>query len=175
MPVGGSSVELFQEGDQTESTVSDEGGNYQISVYPAEGVYDLRATNKKMGNWRRGIELRSGERVKVDLIIRNSISISGTIRMLDNSTPVTSMPIELVKLKPDSPLSLPTLKPDHFDEVYSTTLSNLDGDFQFVNLLSGEYIVGSSTLSVELGVKKKSCIMKFHGFGNDFSRAFGAG
>jgi hypothetical protein len=53
------------------------------------------ATSNELGNRRDGIRLREGEQ-KIDLTLKEAISIEGTITMLDDTTPHVAVSVQAI-------------------------------------------------------------------------------
>ncbi|MCZ6677620.1 MAG: carboxypeptidase-like regulatory domain-containing protein, partial [Candidatus Poribacteria bacterium] len=95
-PIPNADVGLQQNGDDIAIAGTDALGNYQVSVYPVDGAYDLWATEGNRGDWELGISLKAGERRTLNLTLNEAISISGTLLMLDEITPHTGCVVQAV-------------------------------------------------------------------------------
>ena len=130
-PISNADVGLEQDGEKMAQTTTDDSGSYRLNVYPVRGVYDLSATSGEKGVWRQGIRLGEGERRAMTLTLKEAVSISGTLLMLDDKTPHAACVVQAVKPAADS--NEPT--------VVATTLSDENGEYRFTNLSSGEHQV----------------------------------
>ena len=125
VPIPNADVRLEQNGGEIGQTQTDASGGYYIDVYPVHGLYNLSATCGNLGNWRFGIQLREGERQTLNLMLKEAISIEGTILMYDNTTPHAVVPAQAVM----------------DGKVFATTLSGERGKYSFINLKPGRYQV----------------------------------
>jgi len=122
-PIPNAIVRLEQNELEMASATTNAEGNYQMSIYPVRGLYALSATSGSLGDWQFGIELGEGERRKLNLTLKEAISIEGTLLMLDDVTPHVAVPVQAICN----------------GEVMVTTLSDESGKYQFINLKPGQY------------------------------------
>ena len=127
-PVSFADIHLYQDGSEIARTLSD-WGEFQIDVYPADGTYQLSATEGTHGSWQRDIDLRSGYRVQRQLVLRDAVQIRGTALMADGYTPHVAVPVQALRLEADGA------------HVVQTALTDEGGEYQFVNLAPGRYQV----------------------------------
>ena len=120
-------VHLWQGSTLIAKTETDSKGNYQFSVYPASGHYDIQATHGDRGNWTRGVQLSTGVRVNMNLTLQKAISISGHLLTLDN-TPHAGVLVEALSLDESGPRQRRV-----------TTFSDKAGRYKFINLEPGSY------------------------------------
>lgn len=121
-------ADICLEQDETvvTQTKTDKSGSYQLDVYDVSGIYNLSATSGELGSRKFGIKLAEGEQRDLDIVISESISISGSLSMLDEEkTPHDAVAIQAVSVRSSI--------------VASTVVSGSDGKYRFVNLRSGEY------------------------------------
>ena len=111
-------------------TQTDSEGRYQLVVFN-EGPYDLTAQLADFGTSHAGLRLQSGERRTLNLVLRENISLSGTVRTLDG-TPMAAVPVQVVS-EEDPPRLLAT---QHSDE---------RGEYRFAILKPGTYRVRCQT------------------------------
>ena len=91
-------VLLLEQGSKEIARIrTDTSGSYRLSVYPAQEEYNLKATCGAKGGWWFDIRLREGENRRLNLTLKKSISISGTLLMLDNATPHTGVPVQAIQ------------------------------------------------------------------------------
>jgi hypothetical protein len=129
-PKSYANVVVEQEGQEIAETWTDASGNYRISVHPVKGSYDLSATHGTLGYRSSGLRLRQGERTTLNLQLKESLSISGTLMMLDNQTPHAGVMVQAVRAVSDD-------KGEPI--VVATVISDDNGKYQFVNLKPGQY------------------------------------
>ena len=120
-------VHLWQGRTLIAKTETDSKGNYQFSVYPASGHYDIQASHGDRGNWTRGVQLSTGVRVNMNLTLQKAISISGYLLTLDN-TPHVGVLVEALSLDESGPRQRRV-----------TTFSDKAGRYKFINLEPGSY------------------------------------
>ncbi len=121
-------VHLWQGSTLIAKTETDTEGFYQFSVYPASGHYNIQATHEDKGNWEMGVQLPAGDRAKMNLTLRQAISISGNLLALDNNTPNAGVLVEAILIGENSA-----------GQKRTTTLSDSRGRYQFINLIAGSY------------------------------------
>ncbi|RKU20608.1 hypothetical protein C6503_05595 [Candidatus Poribacteria bacterium] len=120
-------VNLWQGRTLIAKTETDTKGNYQFSVYPASGHYDIQATHRDRGDWKMGVQLSTGARVNMNLTLQKAISISGNLLTLDN-TPHVGVLVEALSLGERGPRQRRV-----------TTFSDKVGGYKFINLEPGSY------------------------------------
>jgi len=125
-------VQLEQDGEEIAKTQANGSGNYSIAVYSPRGSYDLSVTSGEKGVWQLGIRLYEGERRNLNLTLKESISISGTLLMLDNRTPHVATVVQAV---------IPPADSEGEPVLAATTLSDEAGRYRFLNLKPGRYQV----------------------------------
>jgi len=126
-----------QDGEEIAKTQANGSGNYSIVVYSPRGSYDLSVTSGEKGVWQLGIRLSEGERRNLNLTLKKAISISGTLLMLDDTTPHVACVVQAVRPPPNGE-GEPT--------VIATTLTDENGKYQFINLKPATYQVRCYTL-----------------------------
>ncbi|MCG9134319.1 SpoIIE family protein phosphatase [Candidatus Poribacteria bacterium] len=126
-PLSNAIVYLWQGRTLISKTETDAKGNYQFSVYPASGYYDIQATHGDRGNWKMGVQLSTGARVNMNLTLQKAISISGHLLTLDN-TPHVGVLVEALSLGESGPRQRRV-----------TTFSDKVGRYKFINLEPGSY------------------------------------
>ena len=122
-------VHLEQDSLEIAHTQTDASGRYRLSIYPVRGVYDLWARTSEVCDWQFGIRLREGEHRQLSLTLKETGSIEGTILMLDDTTPLMSVPVQAIFLGKDNVLGRPI----------ATTLSDEKGKYKLTNLIPGRY------------------------------------
>ncbi len=120
-------VNLWQGRTLIAKTETDTRGNYQFSVYPASGHYDIQATHGDRGTWKIDVQLSTGVRVNMNLTLQKAISISGHLLTLDN-TPHVGVLVEALSLGESGPRQRRV-----------TTFSDRVGRYKFINLEPGSY------------------------------------
>jgi hypothetical protein len=125
IPVQRASVRLEQNGEEIAQARTDRNGSYLIAISrPVGDLYDLSATSGELGDWRYDIRLREGEQ-RIDLTLKEAISIEGTIMMLDDTTPHVAVPVQAIV----------------GEKVIDGVLTDGDGRYRLINLRSGQYNV----------------------------------
>jgi signal transduction histidine kinase/ligand-binding sensor domain-containing protein/CheY-like chemotaxis protein len=118
----------------TLSQLSTGEGAFSFVSFPESTEYELVLTEGDRGV-RRKIELHPGESIHADLTLKEAISLSGSVRALDNS-PQASVVVQV--LRRDSSGSTAAVP-------VTAMLSDSAGEFKFVNLPVGEYLVRCHT------------------------------
>ncbi|MDE0401094.1 MAG: carboxypeptidase regulatory-like domain-containing protein, partial [Candidatus Poribacteria bacterium] len=126
-PLSNAIVNLWQGRTLIAKTETDTKGNYQFSVYPASGHYDIQATYRDKGDWKIGVPLSIGARVNMNLTLQKAISVSGHLLTLDN-TPHVGVLVEALSLGESGPRQRRV-----------TTFSDQVGEYKFINLEPGSY------------------------------------
>ena len=130
-------VHLWQGSTLIAKAETDTKGSYQFSVYPANGDYDIEANHGDKGKWEIGVQLSAGARVKVDLTLQNAVSISGSLLKFDN-TPHVGVVVEALLLEKNG-----------YYQRRATTLSDNRGQYKFINLRTGQYLLRCHTLKTQ--------------------------
>ena len=120
-------VHLWHGSTLIAKTETDSKGNYQFSVYPASGHYDIQATHRGQSNWKIGVQLSTGARVNTNLTLQKAISVSGHLLTLDD-TPHAGVLVEVLSLGESGPRQRRV-----------TTFSDKGGRYKFINLEPGSY------------------------------------
>ena len=150
-------VQLEQSGVEITQSQTDASGSYRVSVYPAHRQYDLAVTAGELGSWRLGRRLHNGERRTLNLILKEAISISGTLLMLDDATPHVFVPVQAL-----------------IDErVIATTLSDENGEYQFINLKPGRYQVRCQVLDGYFYYRTTDDVLRFTFYDSAMGQAVG--
>ena len=126
-PLSNAIVNLWQGRTLIAKTETDTKGDYQFSVYPASGHYDIQATHRNKGDWKMGVQLSTGARVNMNLTLQKAISVSGHLLTLDN-TPHVGVLVEALSLGESGPRQRRV-----------TTFSDQVGEYKFINLEPGSY------------------------------------
>ena len=129
-------VHLWQGSTLIAKTETDTKGSYQFSVYPANGYYDIEASQGDKGSWT-GVPLSASARVNMDLTLQKAVSISGTLLKFDN-TPHVGVVVEAVLLGKNGS-----------SQRQATTLSDNRGQYKFINLRIGQYQLRCHTLKTQ--------------------------
>ena len=125
-PMGDVIVHLVQGDVEIAQKVTDALGQYQIVIPRLTGeLYDLFASSGTHGQMLLDMSLHKGESRSFDLVLREAVSIQGTLMMLDNATPHVAVPVQAIRN----------------GEVMATALSNAGGRYQLINLKPGRYQV----------------------------------
>src|SRR5262249_3964195 len=72
-------------------------GVYSIAIYAPNGSYELSAKEGNLGARRAGFQLRAGENQRLDLVLKEEVSLSGHVLALDGKTPLSSVVVQVVK------------------------------------------------------------------------------
>ena len=149
-------VGLHQNGKEIAIAKTDGSGEFQLSVFPAKGAYDLSVRSGRLGIWRMGFPLENGERKEFDLELDEAISIAGTVRTLDSKTRQIAVPVQAVFVSGG----------DTTESVSAAVLTDEYGEYRFVNLKPGPYKIRCQTAdglfyfgAVESGVSERAFIL----------------
>ena len=132
-------IRLEQNGKEIIRAYTESPGRYQFFLYPRSvESYDISATHCDKGTWKMGIRLHPGEHRVIHLILKEAVSIEGTLMTLDDVPAHVAVPVEAVMLGSG----------DSSDDgkVVATTLSNNGGNYQLINLKPGRYQVRCQTI-----------------------------
>ncbi|MFC1713492.1 two-component regulator propeller domain-containing protein [Candidatus Poribacteria bacterium] len=130
-PIADASVRLKLDGEKIVETATDVSGRYLIVLPHLEaGLYDLLAEKDERGDRHLGVRLAKGKQRTLNLVLREAISISGTLRMLDDKTPHVAVPVQAIR----------------DGKVIDTKLSDKRGAYSFINLKPGEYQIRCQVL-----------------------------
>ena len=126
-PIPEAEVRLEQNHEEIVRGQTDTSGRYRLRVdaYRVRGRYDLSAIHGELGDWRLDIPLREGSRETVNLTLKTAMSISGTVLMLDDTTPHVALLVQAVQS----------------DTVVDAVLTDKSGKYRFLNLKPGRYQV----------------------------------
>src|SRR5262249_52032842 len=72
-------------------------GTYAVAVYSPSGLYDLWFKEGNFGAWQPGLELHAGENRRLDLVLKEEVSLTGHVLALDGRTPLPSVVVQVVK------------------------------------------------------------------------------
>lgn len=124
-------VSLFNQGQLLVHLVAENASSYHCSLYPVpEGEFELTAINGTQGVRLPNLRLRPGARQNIDLQLQEAISLEGRAVMLDADE------------SPHVGLQIQALRADRPPVTVRTTAK---GNFQFVNLEPGDYLVRACT------------------------------
>ena len=129
-------VHLWQDSTLIAKTETDIKGSYQFSVYPAHGNYDIEASHGDKGNWTE-VSLPAGARANMNLTLRMTVSISGSLLKFDDKPHVGVLVEALLLDKKGS------------SQRRATTLSDNRGQYKFINLRPGRYQIRCHTLKTQ--------------------------
>ncbi|MBC8236506.1 carboxypeptidase regulatory-like domain-containing protein [bacterium] len=135
-PLSNVNVSLEQNGKRVAETQSDDSGNYRLEAFPVRGLFDLSATHGNLGTRLSDLQLQESERRHIHLILKEAVSIEGTVLMLDDTTPHVSIVVEAMIIHGNDSLNHPV----------ATTLTDESGKYRFVNLKPGRYQVRCQAL-----------------------------
>jgi len=135
-PIRYANVRLEQNGEKITQAQSDAEGNYRLVILEkVRGLFDLFATKDELGDLRLGLRLRlglsakrietKGESRTLNLTLKEAISISGKLMMLDDMTPHVAVVVQAVS----------------DGKRIATVLSDEEGKYRFINLKPGQYQV----------------------------------
>ena len=129
-------VHLWKDNTLIAKTETDTKGNYQLSIYPANGNYDMEASHGDKGNWTK-VSLPDGARLNMNLTLRMTVSISGSLLKFDDKPHVGVLVEALLLDKKGS------------SQRRATTLSDNRGQYKFINLRPGRYQIRCHTLKTQ--------------------------
>ena len=125
-----SEIPSIGNGKTNASTNADNTSNYRMVFYPTPQPYDLSATWNEKGNWRLSIRFSPGEHRMLNLMLIQAVSISGTLLAYDN-TFHTDVSVQAIRMDESTGQQ----------RVVATTLSGESGNYRFINLKPGRYLV----------------------------------
>jgi len=128
----GAFIRLVHNDEIVTRTETNGSGHYRIIFYPKVEPCDVSATWREKGNWEVGFRIPPGAHKTINLTLKQTISISGTLFAWDN-TPHLGVPVQAVRNDKN-------LRP------ISTTVSDESGKYSFVNLKPGNYLIRCYTL-----------------------------
>ncbi|MBM3235622.1 hypothetical protein FJZ31_04920 [Candidatus Poribacteria bacterium] len=131
-PIPYAVLRLEENGKDIAQTQTDVEGNYCLSVYPVRGPYDLSVTAGELGAWQLDLHLREQENQRLDLTLKEAISLSGAVLASDN-TPQVSVPVHAIALDEREGGDKGKLK------IIVTALTAENGQYRFINLKPGLY------------------------------------
>jgi len=130
-PFPGVVMHLKQDNIGLIQTETNDSGNYWIAISNLpHGLYNLFATKGEQGDLHLGITLDAGKRQVLNFRLKEAISISGVLLMMDNRTPHVSVVVQAIQ----------------DGKTIATALSDEDGKYQFINLKPGRYQVRCQVL-----------------------------
>ena len=154
IPIPKAVVSVQQNGKEISQTLADDKGNYRLNIYPVYGVYDISASSGERGTWETGVALRPNARYRLDMTLKYAVAVSGTVWMLDGTTPHVAIPVEVVKIdKGQSTIDTGQEKRVN-SNIVATVLSDENGRYKFINLLPGVYLIRCQTPSGYIYYKK---------------------
>ena len=128
-------VTLEQDGKTIAKTTTFDTGYYRLVIYPTYESYDLLAMWNEKGDWQLKLHLSDGEYRSCNLALKRTVSISGTLFAWDK-TLHAGVSVQAVRFNEDTGLR----------KVVATTLSDESGNYRFLNLKPGRYMVRCYTL-----------------------------
>ena len=134
-PLNNALISLEQDGKTIKKTITDDAGNYKMVIFPTKESYDLGVTWYEKGDWQLNLNLHPGERRQMVLTLKQTISISGTLLTFDSTLHV-GVSVQAVRIDKDK-----LAKSNFNPQMISTTLSNDGGEYRFINLKPGRYLV----------------------------------
>ncbi len=97
-PPGYASIWLAQDGQEIAETLADrQTGQYSFALYSSATPYDLEASSGDRGDWKLGIQVQPGVRQEVNWVLKNSVSISGTVFSLDTNQPLNAVIVQALR------------------------------------------------------------------------------
>lgn len=157
-PVGGALVQFYDQGEPIARLLTDSSGRAEAVLYPVAESYDVRITSGEAGSWLQDLNFLPGEKPTVEVVLEESISISGTVLAMDGS-PQNAIVVQALRVS-EEPVSRPssrrprngTHEPQLNSGEYATipsvlpmppfsdtVLSDAQGNFRFINLRPGQY------------------------------------
>ncbi len=127
-PIYKARIQLERSGEEIATVNTNILGEYRIVIPHPAGLYNLSATADSLGSRQPGIRLHEMEYRTLDLKLREVISISGRLLMLDDVTPHASVVVQAVRASGE-----PT--------VAALALSDETGEYQLINLEPGPYYI----------------------------------
>ncbi|MBI4662638.1 MAG: hypothetical protein HY735_27815, partial [Verrucomicrobia bacterium] len=147
-------AQFYAKGAEVVRMKTDQSGKVEARLYPLAEEYDLRVTAGEMGAWLFGVSFRPGERRKIEVVLKDGLSVSGQTLAMDGS-PQTEIVVQALSENARS-AALPLrrestaeqLRPAEDGKIRSllplpafseTVLTDTNGFFRFVNLRPGQY------------------------------------
>jgi serine phosphatase RsbU (regulator of sigma subunit)/ligand-binding sensor domain-containing protein len=139
-PVPLATVRIEQKGQHIFERQADTTGQYQVSIFPVYGRYDLTAFSDQTGNWLLNQKIQVGTRKEHTFHLKPAISIEGSILMLDKQSPHVDLVVQAMK---PAAIKVEREKPalENTDQIMATTLTDERGQYRFFNLRPGKYEV----------------------------------
>jgi len=156
-PLTRANVRLEQDGRTIAETTTGNAGNYRMVFYPAPQPYDLAATWNEKGDWKLMVRFSPGKHHNLNFTLKQAVSISGTLLAYDG-TFHASVSVQAVRIDNDefnnelgnkrigkihrTDSTIFNLQSSIFNsQVVATTLSDENGEYRFINLKPGRYLV----------------------------------
>lgn len=128
-------IRLLQKGEVIAESETDSNGNFELSVFPSAGIYDLRAQSQNLGAWRLNIPRKTGSHTNIPLNLQEAISISGIVRTMNSASRQVAVPIQAISVESDNSPG----------PVTATVLTDDYGEYRFNNLRPGSYRIRCQT------------------------------
>ena len=116
---------------------TDTTGLYQFLVWDAAGPVEVSAAYRETGIWVQDLNVAPGESRRLDLRLQSAVSMEGRLTALDAATPLPGLLLQVTQGTPD-PVPDGDLV-SRSDRVVASTLTDVQGRFQFLNLRPGQY------------------------------------
>ncbi|MBL9172182.1 MAG: hypothetical protein JNL10_01485 [Verrucomicrobiales bacterium] len=116
---------------------TDTTGLYEFLVWDATGPFEISAGFRETGLWVQDLKVAPGESRRLDLRLKSAVSVEGRVIALDAATPLPGLLVQVTQGTPDA---VPDRElASRGDSVVASTLTDVQGRFQFLNLRPGEY------------------------------------
>lgn len=125
--VEGAIVKVNSAQTETENTITDKKGNYNLVFIPEKQNYTIHAYKEKHSDWLVDLNVVSGNRIKKDFHLKPAVCFAGTAVAYDNS-PQANVVVQALHMASNKSIK----------NTYSTT-TNENGAFSFPNLQPGNY------------------------------------
>ncbi len=155
--VENATVNLVYNGRVITSTTSRQDGSYSVVIHEAGRLYDLSVRLGEEGAWKMGVKCARGQRQQADIVLSNAVSVTGRVLARDG----TALPdIVLQAFRADAPADVPGRlgRAGLVATTRSIVTTNSLGNYSFINLPPGDYIIRAHVADGEIAFHKGEAI-----------------
>jgi len=102
-PVSNALIQVYHEGQQIARLQTNLEGKAETSIHPVADPYDFQFTSGERGTWLQDVVLRPAERLKLDVVLKDAVSISGSVVAMDES-PQDAIVVQALRIPDESPV-----------------------------------------------------------------------